>query len=67
MECGTLDITSFQEEIDRKFEDKIKVMSMSEWRSTFKLLPKHYGRDGNIIYKVSLGIKDIDGKIKVNT
>ncbi len=67
IENETLDMTPFEEKINRKFEDKVKVMSMSEWRITFKLLPRHYGRSGNIIYRASLGIKQIDGKIKVNT
>ncbi len=56
-----------EERVSRKFEKKIQIVSMSEWRTTFKLLPKDYGKSGNIIYKVSLGVKDLEGKIRVNT
>jgi len=67
IENKTFDMTPFEKRIGRRFEDKIKIISMSEWRATFKLFPKQYGKSGNIAYKVSLGVKNIDGKIRVNT
>jgi len=67
VEYETLYDAFYGEKIIRKFEKKIQILSMCEWRITFKLLPKDYGKSGNITYNVSLGIKDIVGKIRVNT
>lgn len=52
---------------DKVYDTEINVISTSEYRITFKLMPEEYNRNGYIFYRIESQLKTINGKIEVNT
>lgn len=55
------------EKVEQRFEKEFKILAMNDYRITFKLLPKDYGKKGYIRYEVHSEFKSIKDKIEVCT
>lgn len=56
-----------EEEVEKEYKKRVRLPSMHEDKTTLKLIPNQYGKEGYIYYTVKSAIKEIKDKVRVST